>query len=301
MNTRFLILLASLGFSAPLFTSCSTTQRKQPDRASSAVSGSVPSDGKSVKAEDDLDEYQVVSIPDPLEPVNRVTFWVNHQLYTFVFRPVSKSYERIFPKPVRTGVYNVFDNVEYPVRFVNDALQGKFGQAGKETGRFIVNSIVGVGGIGRPADHIPALANVPRADTAQTLEKWGIGHGFYLVLPLLGPSSMRDTVGLAGDYALNPVSWVSIVYGGYTWIIAIAATDTLSGMPNKFEAYDGATKNSLDRYLAARTAYSQYRNRGRIEVIPVTNGSPSSTPAAETPRAKNQTPPSATNPKKKKS
>lgn len=285
MNTRLYILLALLGLTAPFITGCSTAAKKQPSPAASAVSGSAHSDGKSVKATDDLDEYQVESIPDPLEPVNRVTFWVNHQLYTFVFRPVSKTYERVFPKPVRTGVYNVFDNVEYPVRFVNDALQGKFGRAGQETGRFIVNSIVGVGGIGRPADHIPALADVPAAHTAQTLEKWGIGHGFYLVLPLLGPRSLRDTVGLAGDYALNPVSWVSIVYGGYTWIIAISATSTLSGMPNKLDAYDAATKNSLDRYVAARSAYSQYRSRGRIEVTPAPVASPTPT---DSPKKKNR-------------
>jgi len=279
MNIRALTLAAILGLSAPLFTSCSSASRKQQAPPAPAVGGAAQSDGKSVVAEDDLDEYQVVSIPDPLEPVNRVTFWVNHQFYTFVFRPVSKTYERVFPKKVRTGVYNVFDNVEYPVRFVNDALQGKFGDAGKETGRFLVNSVLGVGGIGRPADHMPALANVPRPDTGQTLEKWGIGHGFYLVLPLLGPSSARDTVGLAGDYALNPISWVSIVYGGYTWIIAISATAAMSDMPNKFDTYDAATKNSLDRYLAARTAYSQYRNRGRIEVVPVPQTPP--TPAAK--------------------
>lgn len=280
MNTRVLTLAAILGVSTSLFTSCSSASRKQQPPSAAAVGGAAQSDGKSVVAEDDLDEYQVVSIPDPLEPVNRVTFWVNHQFYTFVFRPVSKTYERVFPKKVRTGVYNVFDNVEYPVRFVNDALQGKFGEAGKETGRFLVNSVMGVGGIGRPADHMPALANGNRASTAQTLDHWGLGHGFYLVLPLLGPSSLRDTVGLAGDYALNPISWVSIVYGGYTWIIAISATAALSDMPNKFDTYDAATKNSLDRYLAARTAYSQYRNnRGRIEVVPVPQTP--STPAAK--------------------
>jgi len=280
MNIRALTFLALLGLAAPLFTSCSSASRKQ-QNAAAAASGS----GKSVVAQDDLDEYQVVSIPDPLEPVNRVTFWVNHQFYTFVFRPVSKSYERVFPKKVRTGVYNVFDNVEYPVRFVNDALQGKFGEAGKETGRFLVNSVMGVGGIGRPSDHMPALANGNRASTAQTLDHWGLGHGFYLVLPLLGPSSLRDTVGLAGDYALNPISWVSIVYGGYTWIIAISATAALSDMPNKFDTYDAATKNSLDRYLAARTAYSQYRNnRGRIEVVPAPAAD--QVPAAPAPKKK---------------
>jgi phospholipid-binding lipoprotein MlaA len=221
--------------------------------------GGGKSDGKSVKLLDDLDEYDTAAIFDPLEPLNRATFWLNDQIYTFVFRPVSKGYETIVPKVVRSGVHNAFENVKYPVRLVNNALQGNFKRAGQETGRFLVNSTVGIGGLGRPADHIPALADVPTADTAQTFSKWGIGHGAYLVLPVLGPSSLRDTVGLAGDYALNPVNWVSILYGGYTWTIAIPSTNSVRSLPVQLGAYDAAIKNSLDRYLAARSSYVQYR------------------------------------------
>ncbi len=246
---------------AALFlTGCSTPPRKQP-APSAATAGDKNADGKSVRTgSDDLEEYEITSIADPLEPLNRATFSLNHGLYNYVFRPISTVYKAILPKPVRTGISNAFENVKFPVRLVNDTLQGNFHRAGQETGKFLVNTVVGVGGIGRPSDHIPALANVPGADTGQTFAKWGIGHGAYLVLPLLGPSSLRDTVGLAGDYALNPVSWVTIWYGGYAWTLAIPSTNTVRAMPDQLDIYDAATKNTLDRYLAARSSYTQYRS-----------------------------------------
>ena len=254
MKIRPLFLLVCLGLSGPLYTSCSTAAKKKP--ATPAVSGT--SDGKSAKGTvDDLDEYSANSIPDPIEPVNRGTFWVNHQVYRYVVKPISRGYETIFPKPVRKGIYNVFNNVEFPVRFINNTLQGNFSRAGQETGKFLVDSTVGVGGLMRPSEKIPALANVPEASTDQTFAKWGIGHGCYLVLPLIGPSSLRGTAGLAGDYALNPITWIGVVYGTWAWTIPVSVADTISVTPDRLAAYDAATKNALDRYLAARTAYVQ--------------------------------------------
>ena len=106
---------------------------------------------------------------------------------------------------------------------------------------------------------------MPAEDTGQTFAKWGIGHGAYLVLPLLGPSSLRDTVGLAGDYALNPVNWVTILYGGDAWTIVIPSTNTLRALPHQLSKYDSATKNALDRYLAARSSYIQYRREAALK------------------------------------
>lgn len=244
---------------AALLTGCTSVSPKQPGQSRPAAVRK-SSDGKSIKAaEADLEEYSAVSIADPLEPLNRATFWINDGLYTVVLRPITKGYEKVVPKPVRTGIHNAFENVRFPVRFVNDALQGNFKRAGLETERFFVNTIVGVGGIGRPSDHIPALADLPEGDTGQTFAKWGIGHGIYIVLPLLGPSSLRDTVGMAGDYALNPVNWVSFVYGGYAWTIAIPSTNSLRVTHEQLGVYDSATKSALDRYLAIRSSYIQYR------------------------------------------
>ena len=213
-------------------------------------------------SDDDLNEYShVVTIADPAEPVNRGTFWLNHQLYNYVLRPVSKAYEFILPSPARKAIHNVFDNVEYPVRMVNHVLQFEFRRADLETRKFVVNSVAGVGGILRISDRIPELANIPPADTGQTFAKWGIGHGAYVVLPVLGPRSVRDTVGMAGDYALNPVSWLS--YGGVTGAtaLAVSAPSAARNMNERINLYDAATQNAIDPYIAVRAGYIQYRER----------------------------------------
>ncbi|HEY8900679.1 MAG TPA: VacJ family lipoprotein [Chthoniobacterales bacterium] len=260
MKIRSSLLLLLAGSLLPLLGGCSSSAKKPSAPAAPAKSADPKSGGKSVAGQDDLDEYGTsVTVADPLEPLNRATFWINDGIYTIALRPISKGYDRLVPKVIRTGIYNAYENVKFPVRLVNHLLQGNFPRAGQETGKFLVNSTAGIGGLGRPSDHIPALADVPSADTGQTFAKWGIGNGPYLVLPLLGPSTLRDTVGLAGDYALNPITWVCFVYGDYDWIIAIPAGNTMRAMPGQIALYDTITKDSLDRYLAARSAYIQNR------------------------------------------
>jgi phospholipid-binding lipoprotein MlaA len=215
---------------------------------------------------DDLDEYgDTVKVADPIEPVNRGMFWVNHQIYTYVARPLSKVYRTIIPKPVRTAVHNVYDNAEYPVRVVNHLLQGQARRADLETRKFLVNSVAGVGGIMKVSDRFPDLAELPSADTGQTFAKWGIGHGPYIVLPVIGPRSTRDTVGFAGDVALNPLTWVPI--GGVAQAIAVPLTtpNTIRNIDSRLDTYDAATKNSVDPYTAMRGAYIQYRDRAALK------------------------------------
>jgi phospholipid-binding lipoprotein MlaA len=211
---------------------------------------------------DDLDEYgDTVKVADPIEPANRGVFWVNHYLYKFAVRPLTKVYQTVLPKPVRTAVHNVYDNAEYPVRVVNHLLQGKPGRADLETRKFLLNSTAGVGGIFKVSDRFPSLAEVPSADTGQTFAKWGIGHGAYVVLPVIGPRSVRDTVGLAGDVALNPLTWVPI--GGVAQAISIplSTPNTVRNMDSRLNAYDAATENAVDPYISLRGSYIQYRER----------------------------------------
>lgn len=209
---------------------------------------------------DDLDEFEAVLVHDPIEAFNRATFMMNHGIYTVVVRPVSETYKFIFPEVVRTSIHNAYENVRFPVRLVNHAFQGKFDRAGLETGRFLVDTTLGVGGIFKASDKFPALASVPRTDTGTTLAGYGLGHGPYLVIPVIGPSSSRDLFGLIGDAALNPVTWVSFMFGGAAWTIAISTPNTLRSIPDQMDTYDTVTRDAVDRYIAARTAYIQYRN-----------------------------------------
>ena len=259
-HPSILPLVVLLGL-VPLLGACTSNPRKQPASATVAAVGSQNAKVKPAKVEEnDLEEYEVALVPDPLEPVNRATFWLNHQIYRFVLRPISKGYEKIVPRPVRKGIYNAYENVKFPVRLVNNALQGNFTRARQELEKFLINSSIGVGGIIRQSDRIPELAEVPRTDTGLTFAKWGMSSGPYLVIPLLGPSTFRDTVGLVGDAALNPVSWVTIMTGEF-WVVVFHYVKTLRAVPEQLGTYDSVTENALDRYLAARSAFIQYRKQ----------------------------------------
>ena len=258
ISLLFLLLAVS---SVPLLTSCASNNRKRPEPTVAAAVGDNKVKARPVKAEEaEIDEYSTVLVSDPWEPVNRAIFRFNDGVYTILFRPISKVYETVLPKPVRKGLDNFFENVRVPVRLVNDTLQGKFDRAARELQKFLVNSTWGIGGIVRLSDRIPSLAEVPAADTGQTFAKWGIGRGPYIVLPVLGPSSLRDAIGYVGDSALNPVSWVTTAFGAPVWVIAIPSTNVVRSLPHELRIYDAATENTLDPYLAARSAYIQYRN-----------------------------------------
>ncbi|MCP5558418.1 MAG: VacJ family lipoprotein [Verrucomicrobiaceae bacterium] len=208
---------------------------------------------------DELDDYAVIEISDPLERLNRGTFWVNDKMYLVLFRPLSKGYEKVLPQRLRKGIDNVFENARYPVRLVNCALQGKFRRAGLETEKFVLNTVGGLGGLMRVSEKIPSLQGIAEEDTGKTFATWGLGHGAYLVIPFLGPSSVRDGIGLIGDYALNPANWGAFWGGKHDWTIIPPSVNTLRALPSQLSAYDEAKRDSIDPYIALRSAYVQYR------------------------------------------
>ncbi len=225
-------------------------------KTSAAVIAGPPGDFANGDDWDDID----VKVHDPIEPFNRGTFWFNHQLYTYVAKPFSTVYRAVFPGVVRDGIRNAYDNIRFPVRFVNHTLQGRLDRTALETGKFVVNTTAGVGGVMKPADKIPALADVPRAETGQTFAKWGVPHGPYLVFPVLGPTTCRELVGTAGDTVLNPLSWLSFIFPGAAWTVGVTTPGGAHGVPEQMDTYDAATKDALDPYISARTGYIQYRN-----------------------------------------
>lgn len=209
--------------------------------------------------DDDLDEYSVVEISDPLELVNRGTFWLNDKMYLVLFRPLSKGYEKLVPQRARNGLFNAFENVKYPVRLVNALLTGKVDRAGLHTGKFLLNTIAGMGGLVRVSDRYPTLADLPEEDTGKTFAKWGIGHGPYIVIPFLGPSSFRDGIGLTTDYALTPTNWGIFWYGKYDWTAIPPSVNTLRMLPGQLAIYDEAVRDAIDPYIAVRSGYVQFR------------------------------------------
>jgi phospholipid-binding lipoprotein MlaA len=233
------------------------TAKSQPKAAPAATPGpAVPS---ATDDYDDLDEYSVVEINDPFEGFNRGVFWVNDRLYLILCRPLSKGYEKLVPKPLRNGVFNALENVKYPVRLVNSLLTGRVDRAGLHTGKFLLNTVAGVGGLVRVTDRFPTLANLPEEDTGKTFAKWGIKHGPYIVIPFLGPSSLRDSIGLAADYALTPTNWGIYWYGKYDWTAIPPSVNTVRMLPSQLAIYDEAVRDAIDPYIAVRSGYVQFR------------------------------------------
>ncbi|MBW2027633.1 MAG: VacJ family lipoprotein [Deltaproteobacteria bacterium] len=194
-------------------------------------------------------------IPDPLEPVNRVMYHFNDRLYFWVLKPVALGYRAIAPEPVRIGVRNFFFNLAFPIRFVNSMIQLKFQQAGEEARSFAMNTVCGLGGFLDVAGKDQGVKG-SEEDFGQTLGYYGLGPGFYVMWPILGPSSLRDTVGLLGDRFLYPVSYVT---DSSTASVAIGAFEHVNQTSLRIGEYEDLKKASFDPYVAIRDAYHQHR------------------------------------------
>ncbi len=198
-------------------------------------------------------------VSDPFQKVNRAMFGMNHQLYRFTLRPVAKGYKRAVPQPLQRGLANFFHNIRFPLRFTGALLQGKGGRATREAGRFAVNTVGGLGGFFKPSDQIPALTAEPTEDLGQVLAQWGSGAGPFLVLPLLGPTTLRDLIGSAGDTALTPTSWTFKGYDEWETQFAVRGVDFIRQTPVLLAGYDAARAGALDPYIAVREAYAARR------------------------------------------
>ena len=230
-----------------------------------ALAGSVgPTDGVASPPAASLDEdlfaeEEEVVVADPLEGVNRALFTVNDRLYFWLLKPVARGWRHL-PAPVRRSVANFFTNLTAPARVVNDTLQGKIGQAGNEIMRFVINSTAGGLGLWDVARFDPVLARPPAEDFGQTLGRYGVGAGPYLVLPFLGPSNVRDATGRVADFFLNPLTYLTdgMVYYGAKGV------DVVNDTSLDRDTYEGIKRDSLDPYLTIRDAYDQHR-RGVIQ------------------------------------
>lgn len=191
-------------------------------------------------------------VKDPLEDFNRKIHDFNELADRWVMKPVARSYVKIAPEPVEQGVSNFFGNLLEIRNVFNDVLQGKWRQAGNDAGRFLVNSTLGIGGIFDVARHMK-LEKSEGEDFGQTLAVWGVDSGPFLVLPFLGPSTLRDTGGLPIDWQLNPISEIDHVPTRNT-------TRTMDFVNIRAELLQAENFISGDRYIFIREAYLQRRN-----------------------------------------
>lgn len=210
---------------------------------------------------------------DPWEPVNTNIFEFNRQVDRFVLKPVAKGYNFVMPNLVQVGVSNIFTNLRFAPRFLNNVFQGKLKGAGIEVGRFLINSTVGLAGFFDPAKHIDLVTS--EEDMGQTLGFYGVKPGPYIVLPLLPPFTVRDFVGFIGDVFLNPINWLvvplievdgvpSVIDHKNRMTTSIIQTGSRVGeivneRSRNLEKFQGVEEATLDLYTAVRNAYLQKR------------------------------------------
>ena len=224
-----------------------------------ALNANAASDGELV-----LKKNEPTEIKDCFENLNRATFAFNQALDGVIFKPVASAY-RVLPSPVRSGVSNSLDNLSNLVTIPNNILQGDFKKAGINSGRFVINTTIGILGFVDVAQHI-GLPDYEKEDYGQSLAKFGIGPGCYIVLPVLGPSTVRDAAG----------SLVSVM-GGDAWYNVTVKNDTqhfsdidyyssrvTSGVDfraKNYDSLDNLEKNSLDFYASVKSLYLQDRQQ----------------------------------------
>ena len=192
---------------------------------------------------------------DPLESVNRVFFEVNDKLYFWILKPVNNVYMVAVPLDFRQCIGNFFDNLAAPVYVVNNLLQGKVADAGIGLSRFLINSTVGVLGLGDPALRSFGLEPKPE-DFGQTLGVWGMGEGVYLCLPIIGPLTVRDSLGFAGNVAVHPGNYVTT---NFVEGAAYYSADKLNMLSLNPDLYEDMKRYSLDPYISMRQVYLEYR------------------------------------------
>lgn len=227
---------------------------KSPDKPVDAIDDEYKDDDNLDYADDTFKEEKV-EIADPLEPFNRAMHQFNDKLYFWALKPVAQGYKIVVPEPARISVRNFFSNLGFPSRFLSCLLQTDFRGAATEAGRFTINTIWGIGGLLDPSVNKELDLQKQDTDLGQTLGVYGVGQGFYIVWPILGPSSPRDSIDIVGDYFLYPVSYI---YPWYAWL-GVWGHEKINTTSLRIGDYEALKDAAIDPYVAFRDAYIQYR------------------------------------------
>ena len=194
---------------------------------------------------------------DPWEGFNERMFSFNRGLDRYLLKPAARAYRVIMPEPWQVLISNGFDNINFVPRMVNSLLQRKWGGAGREISRFLINSTAGIGGLFDPAKDYWGI-HKSREDFGQTLGVWGAGAGPYLVLPLMEPLTVRDGIGKAVDGFMNPLSY----FIPFFWDqLGMKVGDTLNDRALNYDLFQGFEESVIDMYSAVRHGYLQRRQQ----------------------------------------
>lgn len=265
MKNLFFVFIILLGFTA--CSSKNNIDKKNHSILEKKVEEKASNDEFNEDFGDDFDGgyAKVEEVFDPLSGYNRIMTTFNDKVFIYALNPTAKGYAYVLPKTVRSGISNFFDNLMFPLRFVNNLLQLKFENSVEELGRFLINTTFGLAGFMDPAKTEFDWKQHDE-DFGQTLGFYGVGEGFHVVLPFLGPSNLRDMVGLVADSYINPISTTGssdIQYkipNNETQSLAIRATGIVNGTSLRLGLYESLKKDSYDLYPYFRDLYNQRRN-----------------------------------------
>jgi len=261
-------ILFSLLFTMLLVTGCTTKSVTLPIKGKPSTNTSVINTPLNTAEETDEfeDEFSLTNhkeINDPLNEYNRIMTSFNDTMFTYTINPISELYATITPEPIRQSVANFIHNIQFPIRLTNNLFQGKFKNSSDELERFIVNTTIGLAGLFDPASiymHIPTH----NEDFGQTLGYYGVGAGFHIVLPFLGPSNMRDVLGLTADAYMSPLQYQKglkkyKIPNNYGQAIGIYSFEKLNQNSLHLGAYESLKKDAIDLYPFLRDIYEQKR------------------------------------------
>ncbi len=214
--------------------------------------------------EEEFSFEETKSVSDPFSGYNSAMTSFNDLFITYLLNPVSEGYAAVLPEPFRIGISNAFDNIQFPVRFTNNLLQLKFKNSSDELQRFLVNSTIGLGGLMDPAKeymHIPAHEE----DFGQTLGHYGVGSGFHIVLPFIGPSNVRDLVGLTADAYTSPLVYTEgleeyKIPDHPDHSIAILSGEMINKTSLHLGEYESLKEDAIQFYQFLRDTYEQKRD-----------------------------------------
>lgn len=268
MKNLIFVLFIAFSFNACATKDSSNIEKTAPIEKSTSLSQN--NDGFendfSDEFADEFSEDSKAEVFDPLSGYNRVMTTFNDYAFIYVMNPIAKGYAYVLPQDLRVGVSNFFDNLLFPIRFTNNVLQLKFENAGVELGRFVVNTIWGLGGFMDPATSELGWKQYDE-DFGQTLGHYGVGNGFHIVLPLLGPSNLRDVFSMVPDGYVSPISVTGSSDIGYKIpnnsleAMAISGVKTINSVSLKLGQYENIKKDALDLYPFLRDIYEQRRNQ----------------------------------------
>lgn len=228
--------------------------------------------GCATPPEDPVARAEFEEVNDPLEPTNREIFAMNMALDDNVIEPVARGYRKALPAEARDSLRNFFNNVESPVIFINDVLQGEGGRAAETAVRFVVNTTAGFFGFFDVAGDYGLDRH--SEDFGQTLAVWGVDEGPYLMLPIFGPSNVRDTAGMVADSFMNPLTYVAANNGvGLPARMGANVLDGIDTRSRHIEQLEDIERTALDLYATIRSLYRQNREgeilNGAVVDVPV--------------------------------